>query len=262
MAFARRTIFIERGVTPSILVDNLDVRDINVEDSGSDSDESGSSGSMQAVGGTRKRRRLTNLTPEEKMMRRKLKNRVAAQTARDRKKQRMCELEEALAIMEAENRKLQAENTSLKVSTNSLSRENHELKQRLDTPVILEEESEEPSVDGEISAAAVVVATGKLPEPESAALSCPQQKDQARAILSLATTYYLCTAFMIISLMQCFTLWTNMSKVSASKSIREEMIPGQKNSPTVSLQSRTSLDPLVPPWWGSHQRNWNPSMNS
>ncbi|VDO63801.1 unnamed protein product, partial [Onchocerca flexuosa] len=58
----------------------------------------------------RKRECLNHLTAEEKQNRRKLKNRVAAQTARDRKKYRATKLEEAVRTLVLENRKLREEN--------------------------------------------------------------------------------------------------------------------------------------------------------
>ncbi|XP_017566673.2 LOW QUALITY PROTEIN: X-box-binding protein 1 [Pygocentrus nattereri] len=79
----------------------------------------------------RKRQRLTHLSPEEKALRRKLKNRVAAQTARDRKKARMGELEQQVIELEQENQKLHMENKMLRERTSNLLGENEELRQRL-----------------------------------------------------------------------------------------------------------------------------------
>ncbi|XP_047488432.1 LOW QUALITY PROTEIN: uncharacterized protein LOC125038859 [Penaeus chinensis] len=69
----------------------------------------------------RKRQRLDHLSMEEKIMRRKLKNRVAAQTARDRKKQRMDQLEAEIdelrdltAVLSEQNTCLAEENAELK----------------------------------------------------------------------------------------------------------------------------------------------------
>ncbi|XP_035021538.1 LOW QUALITY PROTEIN: X-box-binding protein 1 [Hippoglossus stenolepis] len=79
----------------------------------------------------RKRQRLTHLSPEEKALRRKLKNRVAAQTARDRKKAKMGELEQQVLELELENQKLHIENRLLREKSSGLLTENEELRQRL-----------------------------------------------------------------------------------------------------------------------------------
>ncbi|XP_034548117.1 LOW QUALITY PROTEIN: X-box-binding protein 1 [Notolabrus celidotus] len=92
----------------------------------SDSDSNSSAGPP-----IRKRQRLTHLSPEEKALRRKLKNRVAAQTARDRKKAKMGELEQQVLEMELENQKLHIENRLLREKTSGLMTENEELRQRL-----------------------------------------------------------------------------------------------------------------------------------
>jgi X box-binding protein 1 len=64
---------------------------------------------------------------------RKLKNRVAAQTARDRKKALMSELEEKVAQLEEEKKLLMKENTELLANTSTLKRENQILKTQLRT---------------------------------------------------------------------------------------------------------------------------------
>lgn len=76
----------------------------------------------------KKRCRLTHLTSEEKLQRRKLKNRIAAQNARDRKKVRMDNLEVTVKTLQEENKKLQIENKKLKEQTKELTEENMKLK--------------------------------------------------------------------------------------------------------------------------------------
>lgn len=68
----------------------------------------------------KKRQRLTHLTPEEKLQRRKIKNRVAAQSARDRKKVKMDELEETVRVLKEQNERLAAENSLLRKQTQKL----------------------------------------------------------------------------------------------------------------------------------------------
>ncbi|XP_051641836.1 X-box-binding protein 1 isoform X2 [Manacus candei] len=88
----------------------------------------------------RKRQRLTHLSPEEKALRRKLKNRVAAQSARDRKKARMTELEQQVVELEEENQKLLLENQLLRERTCNLVLENQELRCRLGLDALKTEE--------------------------------------------------------------------------------------------------------------------------
>ncbi|RXM94071.1 X-box-binding protein 1 [Acipenser ruthenus] len=103
------------------------------------SSDSDSNGSGQPL---RKRQRLTHLSPEEKSLRRKLKNRVAAQTARDRKKAKMGELEQQVIELEIENDKLLIENQLLLEKAEGLQAENEELRQRLGLDTLQVEEKE------------------------------------------------------------------------------------------------------------------------
>jgi len=68
----------------------------------------------------RKRERLTHLSPEEKMWRRKMKNRIAAQTARDRKRIQMDSMDTRLSKLEVINRKLAKENAELRAANAQL----------------------------------------------------------------------------------------------------------------------------------------------
>ncbi|XP_065595025.1 X-box-binding protein 1 isoform X2 [Cyrtonyx montezumae] len=103
-------------------------------------------GPPEAPPPARKRQRLTHLSPEEKALRRKLKNRVAAQSARDRKKARMTELEQQVVELEEKNQQLLRENQRLRERTGSLSLENQELRRRLGLDALKTEPECEPTV--------------------------------------------------------------------------------------------------------------------
>merc|ERR1719420_656266 len=86
----------------------------------------------------RKRANLDHLSPEERLMRRKLKNRVAAQTARDKKKAATDSMEQQLAEAKARlqesldaNAQLLKTNTQLQVENAALQQKNIELQARL-----------------------------------------------------------------------------------------------------------------------------------
>jgi len=80
---------------------------------------------------SRKRKRLDDFTPQERIVRRKLKNRVAAQTARDRKKERMATLEQIVSRLELENSELKKSNNELRTNMDYLMSQNKELRMKL-----------------------------------------------------------------------------------------------------------------------------------
>ena len=76
----------------------------------------------------RKRANLDHLSPEEKLMRRKLKNRVAAQNARDKKRMKMEEMEELIRGLEEDRQRLREENQRLASMNERLQAENTSLR--------------------------------------------------------------------------------------------------------------------------------------
>merc|ERR1711976_265970 len=75
----------------------------------------------------RKRANLDHMTPEEKLIRRKLKNRVAAQNARDKKRLKMDDMEHRLKQLEDENKRILADNAKLLAMNKRLISENEQL---------------------------------------------------------------------------------------------------------------------------------------
>ncbi|XP_062822738.1 X-box-binding protein 1 [Anolis carolinensis] len=222
----------------------------------------------------RKRQRLAHLSPEEKALRRKLKNRVAAQSARDRKKARMGELERQAIELEAQNQRLSEENRLLREEAQGLAAENQELRLRL--------AGLHPS--GAARGGAIVAASikeegegGGASSPagpaESAALglSVPLQKGQAqhrgtpdlpRDTPPLLLPWIQLWMIQALSLAFCWACWRAWTRRSSSWN-RKEKNRKRKSSCMAALGGGHFVPYGAPLFllWGPQNAAWRPLMD-
>ncbi|NWQ77613.1 XBP1 protein, partial [Columbina picui] len=209
----------------------------------------------------RKRQRLTHLSPEEKALRRKLKNRVAAQSARDRKKARMTELEQQVVELEEENQKLLLENQLLRERTCNLALENQELRCRLGLDALKTEEESESQVVKESQVDEIGLVTGSA---ESAALRLrvPLQQVQAQQSPFLITSTWILMAVTLqtLSLISCWAFWTTWTQRCFSTTLIQTQ-HALKSCRKRSVEKQIPYQPPPLPLWGPHQLSWRPLMN-
>uniref|UniRef100_A0A8C9MRJ5 X-box-binding protein 1 n=1 Tax=Serinus canaria TaxID=9135 RepID=A0A8C9MRJ5_SERCA len=217
---------------------------------------------METAQPARKRQRLTHLSPEEKALRRKLKNRVAAQSARDRKKARMTELEQQVVELEEENQKLLRENQLLRERTCNLARENQELRCRLGLDALKTEEGDEFQVVKESQVDEIRLVTGSA---ESAALRLrvPLQQVQAQQspFLIVSTWILMAVTLQTLSLISYWAFWTVWTQSCFSNMLIQSQ-HAWKSWTKRSLEKQIPYHPPSLPLWGPHQPSWKPLMNS
>ncbi|NXN41177.1 XBP1 protein, partial [Rhinoptilus africanus] len=217
---------------------------------------------LEAPQPARKRQRLTHLSPEEKTLRRKLKNRVAAQSARDRKKARMMELEQQVVELEEENQKLLLENRLLREKTCNLALENQELRCRLGLGTLKMEEESKSKVVKELQVDEIRLVTGSA---ESAALRLrvPLQQVQAQQSPLLVTSTWILVAVILQtqSLISCWAFWTVWTQTCFSDMLIQSQ-RAWKSWRKRSVEKQIPYQPPPLPLWGPHQLSWRPLMNS
>uniref|UniRef100_A0A1A8DHV9 X-box-binding protein 1 n=1 Tax=Nothobranchius kadleci TaxID=1051664 RepID=A0A1A8DHV9_NOTKA len=216
----------------------------------SDSDSNTSAGPP-----VRKRQRLTHLSPEEKALRRKLKNRVAAQTARDRKKAKMGELEQQVIELELENQKLHIENRLLREKTSSLLTENEELRQRLGLDAL----DSKPKVQALLSNGNDAGLGIGSSESAALRLRVPPQQVQAQQSLNLKTSQWIRMVLTLqtMSLICYWAFWTSLTQRRSLSLVNQ----GARSRRCCWLEGGTQYLPPHLHLWGPHQLSWRPLMN-
>jgi X box-binding protein 1 len=224
----------------------------------------------------RKRANLDHLSSEEKMMRRKLKNRVAAQNARDKKRVRMDSMEDCLKKVEDELEMVQAENKRLNEINERLFNENQALKGNNSMNLLNTSIKDEmpPSPDS-------------LPPPYSPAPSSVdshdqgivvgrpsatadhtdnglQQQDQGRPMAVDRSQQN--AAAMITAVSACCLFWTCLTATGTGCSKDSSSKCKSSLPPAPNPCNRSSESSRLPPkkrssqsWWGPQQTSWNPA---
>jgi len=205
----------------------------------------------------RKRQRLDHLSQEEKIMRRKMKNRVAAQTARDRKKARMQELEEQVIELETDKKMLMISNMELQAKISILQNENEALKLRLGEECLNKSVKEESLSTSDESDTSDSFAESRLSKVSSSLdhasfINVPLQKEQDLQTLTLLMMQYVYLP-VITRLMICLIYFNNVAKicynVETSAALCQNLVKPQ-------IMKHQHLK-----WWGPHQNAWNPTKN-
>merc|ERR1712012_57386 len=196
----------------------------------------------------RKRANLDHLSPEERLQRRKLKNRVAAQNARDKKKAQTEEMEKLIEDMRAENQEYKQE-LGIISQNQTESQEIHiELPMSPDSlpPMSPSSSSSSPSSPVSVSSLASPRSSPMVP-PESAALTNePQPQEQG------TMTPLIITSPRTGLSSQDLTPWVQSCVVTMSCLLTTLMMILKQSSPkhpslSLSQQRHQHPPPLPPP---------------
>ncbi|XP_011307248.1 X-box-binding protein 1 [Fopius arisanus] len=208
-----------------------------------------------------KKRRLDHLTWEEKLQRKKLKNRVAAQTSRDRKKAKLDELEDTVRALHEQNDLLSEECALLRSQNETLLVESQRLKFQSQNPTNSVKYCE--SCQNRVDYVKPTLGSAASPNPllqGGKTQSAPALTQNATVILKILTLYLLSRSSLEIS-----KETTTSSDLKNSPRAFCERLP-QKWKQILIQQMSTTARREIPlknmtiqsEWWGRHQKMWKP----
>jgi X box-binding protein 1 len=215
-----------------------------------------------------KRKRLDHLTWEEKLQRKKLKNRVAAQTSRDRKKAKMEEMESTIQLLTDQNETLKGRCDSLQVQNDKLLTHNKELEKRLEdlerrfelSSCKIKKTSDvgcETITEGSAVSNINPLLKGMVPQstPQDVLKKNNESTNSIWKIIALCLLYKTCSAISTCpDLKNLPKVYWKMSPQNWKTIIQEAArhLPKMKASQAECLNE----------WWGPQQSSWNPAKIS
>ncbi|XP_022237485.1 X-box-binding protein 1-like [Limulus polyphemus] len=223
--------------------------------------------SSRSAMGVRKRERLDHLSLEQKIMRRKLKNRVAAQSARDRKKARLDELEISVKVLEKEVGYLPHLPVLLLFFSDPVlisGQSFHFLEASISVLMfcfltIMPDSEKKHKCSKQLYIMKNSINREKdfsRSFKQASLINGPLQKEQDLPVLVLLMMQYVFLQVMM-SLMTSLTCFSSTVK-SYSRVLQNRKILFHP-TPTVCGMEKANM-PVIK-WWGPQQKSWNPSKN-
>uniref|UniRef100_A0A0K8TQ40 X-box-binding protein 1 n=1 Tax=Tabanus bromius TaxID=304241 RepID=A0A0K8TQ40_TABBR len=217
-----------------------------------------------------RKRRLDHLSWEEKIQRKKLKNRVAAQTSRDRKKAKMDEMEITIKALSQQTEILQNKCDSLQAINESLSDKNRDLEKQMEQlRNQVKELQDKSNQNGTTTPANVadIVGSESSVINRSAVSNYPLPKGLESESTKYSHKDRTVALWRIIALCLLYKSCSKISTQGGLKNLPKAYLQISPETWRTTLQKAAMSLPKIQAvqsdcldqWWGPQQNSWNPA---